>query len=51
MEMKKYSLVYTTCPSLLCFLSMSFGKRMVVVGIVDALNEKGYNVGHLVSAV
>jgi hypothetical protein len=47
----KYSLVCTARPSLLCFLSLSFGERKVMVGIVDAFDKKGYDVGSLGSTV
>ena len=50
-EMEEYSLICTTLPSLLCFLSLGFGERKVVVGVVDTLGEKGYNVDRLVSTV
>ena len=35
----------------LCFLSLGFGERKVVVGVVDTLDEKGYDVNQLVSTV
>ena len=44
-EMEKYSLVCTAHLSLLCFLSLSFGERKVVIGIVDAFDKKEYDVG------
>ena len=47
----KYSLVCTTHLSLLCFLSLSFGERKAVVGIVDDLDEKGYDASCHVSMV
>ena len=50
-EMEEYSLICTTRPSLLCFFSLGFGERKVVVGVVDALDEKGYDVDRLVSTV
>ena len=50
-EMDEYSLIRTTRLSLLCFLSLGFGERKVVVGVVDTLDEKGYNVNRLVSMV
>jgi hypothetical protein len=49
--MKKYSLICTAHPSFLYFLSLSFGKGKVMVGIVDAFDKKGYDVGSLVSTV
>ncbi len=49
--MEKHSLVCMTRLSLFCFLSLSFDEKKVIVGIVDAFNEKGYNVGCLVLAV
>jgi hypothetical protein len=48
-EMEKF--VCTAHPSLLCFLSLSFGERKVMVGIVGAFDKKGYDVGSLLSAV
>jgi hypothetical protein len=50
-EMEKYSLICTAHPSLLCFLSMSFGEGKVMVGIVNAFDKKGYGFGSLVSLV
>ncbi len=50
-EMEKYSLVCMAHLSLLCFLLLSFGERKVMVGIVDAFDEKGNDVSSLVSAV
>ncbi len=50
-EMKKYSLVCTAGPNFLCFLSLIFGKGKVMVGIVNAFDKKGYDVGCLVSTV
>jgi len=52
-EMEEYSLICTTRPSLLCFLSLGFGEseRKVVVGVVDTFGEKGYDVDRLVSTV
>ena len=49
--MEKYSLVCTAHPGLLCFLLLSFDEGKVMVGIVDAFDKKGYDVGSLVSAV
>ena len=48
-EMEEYSLVCTTRSSLFCFLSLGFGEREVVVGVVDTLDEKGYDVNRLIS--
>ena len=50
-EMEEYSLICTTRPSLLCLLSLGFGERKVVVGVVDTLGVKGYDVDRLVSTV
>jgi hypothetical protein len=50
-EMEKYSLVCTARPSFFYFLSLSFGKGKVMVGIVNAFDKKGYDVGSLVSTV
>jgi hypothetical protein len=50
-EMEKYSLICTAHPSLLCFLSLSFGEGKVMVGIVDDFEKKDYDVGSLVSSV
>lgn len=50
-EMEEYSLVCTTRSSLLCFLLLGLGERKVVVGVVDTLDEKGYDVDRLVSMV
>ena len=50
-EMEEYSLICMTRPSLLCFLSLGFGERKVVVGIIDTLGEKGYDVDRLESTV
>jgi hypothetical protein len=50
-EMDKYSLVCTTHPSLLYFLLLGFGEGEVVVGIINAFDKKGYDVGSLVSTV
>ncbi len=50
-EMEKYSLVCKAHPSSLCFLSLSFGEGKVMIGIVDAFDKKGYDVGSLVSMV
>ncbi len=49
--MEKYSLLCTALPSLLCFFLLSFGERNIMVGIVDAFDKKGYDVGSLVSTV
>jgi hypothetical protein len=43
-EMEEYFLICMTHPSLLCFLSLGFDDRKVVVGIVDTLDEKGYDI-------
>ena len=49
-KMEKYSLICITRPSLLCFLSMSFGEKKTVVGIVkNDLDEKGHDASCLVS--
>jgi len=49
-KMEKYSLICITHPSLLCFLSMSFGERKAVVGIVkNDLDKKGHDASCLVS--
>ena len=49
--MEEHSLICKTRPSLLCFLSLGFGEREVVVGDVDTLDEMGYDVNRLVSMV
>ncbi len=49
--MEEYSLVGTAHPSLLYFLSLGFGEGEVVIGIVDAFDEEGYDISNLVSAV
>ncbi len=49
--MEEYSPVCTAHPILLYFLSLGFGEGEVVVGLVDAFDEKGYDAGSLVSAV
>ncbi len=43
-EMEEYFLICMTHPSLLGFLSLGFDDRKLVVGIVDTLDEKGYDI-------
>jgi hypothetical protein len=50
-EMEKYSPVCTAHLSFLCFFLLSFGEGKVMVGIVNAFDKKGYDVGSLVSTV
>ncbi len=47
----KYSFIRTACSSLLSFLLLSFGKRKGMVGIINAFDEKGYDIRSFVSAV
>ena len=49
-EIEEYSLVCTAHLRLLYFLLLGFSEGEVVVGIVDAFDEKGYDVGRLLSA-
>jgi hypothetical protein len=50
-EMEKYSFVRTARSSLLCFLLLSFGERKVMVGIINAFDEKGYDIRSFKSMV
>ena len=40
-EMEEYSLIRKTRPSLLCFLSLGFGERKVVVDVLIPLMRRG----------
>ena len=49
-KMEKYSLICINRRSLLCFLSMSFGERKAVVGIVkNDIDKKSHDASCLVS--
>ncbi len=50
-EMEKYSFVHTARSSLLCFLSLSFGERKEMVGIINAFDEKGYDIRSFIYTV
>jgi hypothetical protein len=50
-EMEKYSFVCTARLSLLRFLLLSFGERKVMVCIINAFDEKGYDIRSFISMV
>ncbi len=49
--MEEYSLFRTARFSLLCFLSLNFSERKVMVGIINTFDEKGYDFRSFISAV
>jgi hypothetical protein len=50
-EMEKYSFVHMARSSLLCFLSLSFSEEKVMIGIIYAFDEKGYDIRSFISTV
>ncbi len=49
--MEKYSFIRMALSSLLCFLLSSFGERKVMVGIINAFDEKAYDIRSFISMV